>query len=579
MRGVRRKVLIWLSFFTAIAVFVVAESFFYPLLLTIENLLAMLVEHTNSVSREIVNTLDSYAFAGGLAISGLLGLVIYLILVTRARASLAHHMLTAQEWLEELYDEAPVPYFLMEPRGALLSPNKAALRLFGCTADVLALLTLKDVVVASDRERLDYLLDRFRHSIVINGELLRIESKNKTERFILLSVFPGGKAGQSSGKALVNMVDISEQKRLENELRAQFNETQKFFHAAESSADGVVITDVAGNTTYVNRAWTNLTGFSKEDAVGENIRRLWGASTEAAVLAKVDEALDAKTTFTSEELIHQRKDGREYNAEIEIVPIADQESGDVQFYVYTERDISQRKAIDRAKSEFVSLAAHQLRTPMLSMQWYAEMMLSGDAGALSAKQREYVERMHNGSRNLVELVHLFLDVSKIEMGSLAVKLSPTVPNPIIESVLEELQPNISKKNLHIETKIGPLKEITTDPRLLRVVMQNVVSNAVKYTPAEGTIMIALEEDKDNLIFSVRDTGCGIPTEQQHLIFSKMFRAHNAAKIATHGFGLGLYMTKSIVESLGGSIWFTSVLDQGTTFNVMLPRTPLAKSQV
>ncbi|TSC73693.1 MAG: multi-sensor signal transduction histidine kinase [Parcubacteria group bacterium Gr01-1014_48] len=197
-------------------------------------------------------------------------------------------------------------------------------------------------------------------------------------------------------------------------------------------------------------------------------------------------------------------------------------------------------------------------------------MLSGDTGVLEDKQREYVEKIHTGSRNLTELVQLFLDVSKIEMGALQIQRAPFQMETVVVSVLEELQPNIEKKMLRVEKKDTLKQEITTDAKLLRVVIQNLVSNAIKYTPVQGTIAITVEESGQRMIFTIRDSGCGIPTEQQHLIFSKMFRAHNAAKAAAHGFGLGLYMTKSIIESLGGTISFTSVLDQGTTFILSLP---------
>ncbi len=570
MKYIGRKTFVALSFLVASAVFVVTESFLYPLWLNIENGLKIIIDQPGPHALDIVDTLSMYAFLGGLIVSGLTAATVYLFLVTRSRAALASNMMESQDWLEELYQEAPVPYLLMNPKGNLELPNKAALRLFGSTAAVLVLLKLKDITIKEDREHLENLLDHFKRKAPVNGELLRIESKNKNVRSVLLSIFPGGKMGHSSGKALVTMVDITEQKRLESELGIQFSETQKFAKAAESSADGVVITDIDGRITYVNTAWTLLTGYAKEDAIGQPLISLHGGSTSPDVLAKVDGALRAKLAFKTEEMIHRRKDGREYNAEIEMIPIVDEESAAVQYYVYTERDISKRKEIDRAKSEFVSLASHQLRTPMLSMRWYTEMMLSGDTGVLTEKQREYVGKIYNGTQALVELVQLFLDVSKIEMGALQIQPTPLRAEVIIDSVLEELQPHMDKKMLHVEKNITLKQEITTDARLLRIVIQNLISNAVKYTGEKGTITIDIQKSGHNVVFSVGDTGCGIPTEEQHLIFSKMFRAHNAAKAAAHGFGLGLYMVKSIVESLGGSISFVSVLDRGTTFTFILP---------
>lgn len=558
------------SFFIALSVFVLVESLFYHVWLDIENLLKMIIYQRDEYFSHIVSQLSFYAFLGSLIMSGLVAITVFIFFITRVRVALASNMMESQQWLEELYEEAPIPYLLMIPDGSLELPNKATLRLFGCAADVLVLLTLKNVVIKDDRPRLDDLLHRFKQKLPVNGELLQIESKNKEIRSVLLSIFPGGKIGHSSGKALVTMVDITRQKRLESELRTQLTETQKFAKAAESSTDGVVITDTRGRITYVNKAWMQLTGFALEDAIGEPINSLRGGSTSPDVLAKVEEALKTNTPFKTEEMTHKRKDGREYKAEMEMIPIIDEANTAVQSYVYTERDISKRKEIDRAKSEFVSLASHQLRTPMLTMQWYAEMLLSEDAGVLADKQREYVEKIYTGTRNLVELVQLFLDVSKIEMGVLQIQPVSFYTESVVQNVLEELQPYIDKKILHIEKNIVLKKKITTDAKLLRIVIQNLISNAVKYTGEQGTIVIDVSESKQNMIFSIRDTGYGIPTEQQHLIFSKMFRAHNATKAAAYGSGLGLYMTKSIVKSLGGSLSFMSVLNQGTTFTFTLP---------
>lgn len=234
-------------------------------------------------------------------------------------------------------------------------------------------------------------------------------------------------------------------------------------------------------------------------------------------------------------------------------------------------DITEQKNLDRAKTEFVSLASHQLRTPLATVKWHTELLLSGKHGTLGEKQQEYIKKMRHANQAMVDLVNLLLNVSRIEMGTLQVDIQDTDVSALIADVLEELGSQITQKSLDVRhAKEESFTTLRTDPKLLRIVIQNLVSNAVKYTPEGGTVTIALQRQEGKHAIVVSDTGYGIPPEQQSMIFTKMFRADNVRKQSTEGTGLGLYLTKSIVELLGGSISFTSELNNGTTFTVLLP---------
>lgn len=233
-------------------------------------------------------------------------------------------------------------------------------------------------------------------------------------------------------------------------------------------------------------------------------------------------------------------------------------------------DITERKEIDQAKSEFVSLASHQLRTPLSTMKWYAEMLFEGDAGELNEKQKKYVSKIYRSNENMISLVSTLLDVSRIEMGTVATVYSEVHIADIWENILEEFVQDIKNKNLTVLKEYGTVSTIKTDPKLLRVVLENLFSNAVKYTPDDGTIRITLELTQEYIRIMVSDTGYGIPAEQHDKIFTKLFRADNVAKNETKGIGLGLYMTKSFVNLLGGSISFTSEVNKGSTFTIELP---------
>ncbi len=234
-------------------------------------------------------------------------------------------------------------------------------------------------------------------------------------------------------------------------------------------------------------------------------------------------------------------------------------------------DITEQKQLDRAKTEFVSLASHQLRSPLATTKWLTEMLVSEDFGELSAKNKEYVEKLHAANEDMIDLVDVLLNVSRIEMGSLKVEIVEVNAESIVESILAELEFLIQKNSIHIVKRYeGLLQNIQSDPKLLRIVIQNLITNALKYTPAEGTVTISFEEVGGEKRITVSDTGLGIPESQQGLIFTKLFRADNVRGLNdSQGTGLGLYLVKSVVASIGGSISFVSKEGKGSAFTITL----------
>lgn len=232
-------------------------------------------------------------------------------------------------------------------------------------------------------------------------------------------------------------------------------------------------------------------------------------------------------------------------------------------------DITEQKRLDKAKTEFVSLASHQLRTPLATTKWYTEMLISGELGDLNSKQKEYVEKLNTVNKDMIDLAEELLNVSRIEMGSLPIKLQATNVKDLTESILIELFPQVQKNQITIKRQYNNLFEnVNTDPKLLRIVIQNIISNAIKYTLAGGTVSIIFDESNRQKKIIVADTGIGIPQGEQGRIFSKLFRADNAKKLGTsQGTGLGLYLIKSMIESLGGGISFVSEEGKGSVFTL------------
>lgn len=240
-------------------------------------------------------------------------------------------------------------------------------------------------------------------------------------------------------------------------------------------------------------------------------------------------------------------------------------------------DISKEKQIDRAKTEFVSLASHQLRTPLSSINWYAEMLLAGDAGKLNEEQKNFVNEIYKGNQRMVDLVNSLLNVSRLELGTFMVEPEPVNITESAQSVLDELKPSWEAKKLVLKIDYQKnLPIIQADPKLLRIVLQNLLSNAVKYTPEKGRVSLTIGADKQNILLTVTDTGYGIPAKQAGKIFDKLFRADNVREKDTEGTGLGLYIVKSIIDHAGGKIWFNSQENKGTSFFVQIPLSGMSK---
>ncbi len=233
-------------------------------------------------------------------------------------------------------------------------------------------------------------------------------------------------------------------------------------------------------------------------------------------------------------------------------------------------DITQEKEMDRMKTEFVSLASHQLRTPLTTVKWQIDYLRTSKKFAWNEEVSTYLEKIHHGNERMIELVNTLLNVSRIEMGTLQVKQEDTDIIKLCEDVIEEVRPSLEQKHLQLVTTFAPTCIAHTDPNLLRIVIQNLMTNAARYTPDGGEIRMSVACQESQLTIAVADTGCGIPPEAQSHIFTKMYRADNAVKMVAQGTGLGLYMSRGFIETLGGSISFISGVGKGTTFTVTLP---------
>lgn len=345
---------------------------------------------------------------------------------------------------------------------------------------------------------------------------------------------------------------------------------EKFKMAVDNTSDSIVIADPEGIMIYGNKSIERTTGYKPEEAVGKKAGALWKTPMSLAYFQNMWNTIKKqKKTFIGE-IQNKRKNGEVYTALISISPIIDK-SGDIIYFVGIERDVTKEREVDREKTEFISLASHQLRTPLSAMKWYGEMLLDGDGGKLNREQKDFVENIYHANERMIALVNILLNISRIESGRLIINSHPVELVGIVKGVREEVDPLAEKKHISMSFEISKgLPKIRTDGKILHHILLNLITNSIKYSKANGSIHVVLSQKEGDILTYVRDTGVGIAKEEQGKVFQKFFRGKNVIKMETDGTGLGLYLVKYLVETLGGKIWFESEENRGTAFFYTLP---------
>ena len=226
---------------------------------------------------------------------------------------------------------------------------------------------------------------------------------------------------------------------------------------------------------------------------------------------------------------------------------------------------------NRLKSEFISIVSHQLRSPLSNLKWAVEVLISRRFGGLEPKQEEYLKILQENAGRMGELVVDLLMVSRIEQGRLPLNKAYFSLKDLTKEIIQELKILAEASNVEVKfEELESLPQAFGDPQMIKVVVENLLDNAIRYVKERGKIFINLKSGSDRLLFEIRDNGVGIPKDDQRHIFQKFFRSQNILKYQTQGSGLGLHIAKSIVEKSGGKIWFKSKEGQGTTFWFTVP---------
>lgn len=328
--------------------------------------------------------------------------------------------------------------------------------------------------------------------------------------------------------------------------------------------DHVIITDKNANILYANKAVEKNTGFSVEEVLGKNPGDLWGSEMPRDFYEKMWRRIKTQKQPFVSEVKNKRKDGKEYWQELHITPILDK-AGGVKFFIGIEPNITERKIKDKFREEFISLTAHQLKNPLAIIRWTTDWLLS--RGSLSSSQKKMLEKIYSEDKYLIDLISDLLLLSRLEDGERKEKIDLA---QIVEDVLEAIRRQFPK--ITFSATLPRYSLFIEVPRIFATqIFHNLVLNAAEYSKKDGgKVALSLKKEKDSIVFSCADNGIGIPKKDQAKIFSRFFRASNAAKSKEGGSGLGLFIVKMIAENLGWKVFFESEESKGTAFYVRVP---------
>lgn len=359
-----------------------------------------------------------------------------------------------------------------------------------------------------------------------------------------------------------------------NEERAQ---TDAIF---TSIGDGAIATDEFGRITRCNPAAVAIMGYKESEMIGKWFPKVFVAvNPDGSLMSLIDRPI-TKAFLTgksiTEKISYRVKSGNIVPMAATVSPIIlhGRPVGAIDVF----RDITLEYEVDRMKSEFISLASHQLRTPLSAVKTYSHMLVDGYMGPVSPPQRRALRTIIESSNRMNELISTLLNITRIESGSITVTPKQVNLSRLTEEVGKEVRLSADNKSITLDLSLPRHPLLTrTDGLIAKEILSNLVVNAIKYTPEHGTVHISLRGRRYDVLFAVKDNGVGIPQFAQDQIFTKFFRAQNVVQRETTGTGLGLYLVKGLVDVLGGKVWFESIENTGSTFYFTLPRKKSAKA--
>lgn len=344
--------------------------------------------------------------------------------------------------------------------------------------------------------------------------------------------------------------------------------------------DGVIAVDGKGIIQLINPAGQEILGWGKQDALMLSYKSILKLTDENnkeldPTNDPLQQVLNTNQQTRSNKLTAVTNSGKKISVSIVVSPIGDPGAGAIAVF----RDVTKERAEEREQAEFISTASHEMRTPVASIEGYLGLALNPNTATIDARARDFILKAHQAAQHLGRLFQDLLDVSKSEDGRMT-----NIPKvidivPFIQTITQGLAQKAADKGLRLifvptdssaQRKIMPVYFVNIDNDHIREVLDNLIENAIKYTP-KGEVIVDVTGTDDKVVISIKDTGLGIPTEDIPHLFQKFYRVNNLDRQEIGGTGLGLYLSRRLVEAMQGRLWVESVFTQGSTFFVELPR--------
>ena len=373
------------------------------------------------------------------------------------------------------------------------------------------------------------------------------------------------KALEKTRGALINLLEDSE--KAKREIEEEKNKTRA---ALISLSDGLIVFNRQKKITLVNPKAEKILGVKENKILNKTMKEIINTPNLNALY----KALGKKVKWTEQkyELILEKPFKKFYQVSIAQVAVEEATVG----LMLILRDVTRDKEIDRMKTEFISVAAHQLRTPLSAVKWTLQMILDGDMGKIDPEVNEYLKKSYQSNERMINLVNDLLNISRIEKGHFLYNLESVSIKDLIKGIISDSMDLAAKQKIKIKFNMpkNEICKIKADYQKIKLAIQNLVDNAIKYSTGRDEVVINLKQIKENgddfIQIEVKDYGIGISEQGQKRLFSKFFRGENAIMMQTDGSGLGLFIVKNIIEAHGGKIWFQSKENQGSTFYIKLP---------